>query len=149
MRHAVLAIGLLAGLAGCDSRTGDAAFDDKPKAYVEFFFPTEQSESAVDVDAQVFRLENGERVFQGMTKKWSGLTEQRHGLTVTSPVGLQQFVISANGALTHVELKLLTGEYRRVRISFVDVKQHQFIGTTLQLSFGIRAAEEKAGQPGG
>lgn len=135
---------LLIGLGGCGDKP-EAAFNEGPRGYVEFYMPeTRLGEESVDVDTQVFRIEKGSRQFLGMTQKWDKLAEPRRGLTVTVPPGEQSFVVVFGSAEAPVRVKVGEGEYRRVRIEMTGLNARQVLGTTRQLSFGLKATPEPA-----
>ena len=138
--QAVLAaIFLLAGLAACGDKP-EAAFSEEPRGYVEFYMPEPRlGEESIGIDTQVYRIENGKRVFLGMTRKWKNLAEPRRGLTISVPPGEQAFIVVYGGAEAPVTVKVEEGGYHRVRIEMTGVSYQQVIGTTRQLRFGLRA----------
>ncbi len=141
---AITAIFLLAGLAACGNKS-EPAFSEEPKGYVEFYMTeTRLGEESVGIDTQVYRIENGKRVFLGMTQKWKHLAEPRRGLTVSAPPGEQAFVVVYGGAEAPVTVKVEEGAYQRVRIEMTGLSSRQVIGATHQLSFGLKAAPEPA-----
>jgi hypothetical protein len=139
---AVAAIFLLAGLAACGDKS-EPAFSDDPKGYVEFYLPEPRlGDENVGIDLQVYRIENGKRVFLGMTQKWKNLAEPRRGLTIAAPPGEQGFVVVYGSAEAPVTVKVEEGGYHRVRIEMTGLSSQQVIGTMRQLSFGLKATPE-------
>lgn len=135
---------LLLGLAACGDKP-ESAYLEGPKAYVEFYMPEARlGDESVDVDTQVYRIENGQREFLGMTRKWKHLAQPRRGLTVAVPPGEQNFVVVHENAEASVAVKLEEGAYLRVRIEMTGLSAEQVIGATRQLRFGLKATPEPA-----
>jgi hypothetical protein len=142
-RHFVPGTFLLLGLAACDLDNRETVFQEGPKGFVEFYIPeSSQGEASVNVDAQIYRTEHGQRIFMGMTRKWNGLAEQKRGLTVAVAPGKQEFVIVHGDARTGAEVVVKEGGYHRVRIGFTGISQRQMIGTTYQVQFRMQASVE-------
>ena len=141
---AIAAIFLLAGLAACGDRP-ESAFSEAPRGYVEFYVPEPKlGEESLGIDVQVYRIENGKREFLGMTQKWKHLAEPRRGLTVSVPPGERSFVVVYGSAEAPVSVEVKDGAYHRVRIEMTGLSSQQVIGTTRQLSFGLKATPEPA-----
>jgi hypothetical protein len=139
---ALAAIFLLAGLAACGDRP-EVAFSEEPRGYVEFYMPAAKpGEEDLGIDTQVYRIENGQREFLGMTQKWTHLAEPRRGLTVAVPPGRRAFVVAFDGAEAPVTVEVQEGAYQRVRIELTGLSSQQVIGTMRQLSFGLKATPE-------
>ncbi len=133
---------MLAGLAACGDRP-ETAFSEGPRGYVEFYLPAAgPGEEDLGIDTQVYRIENGQREFLGMTQKWKQLAEPRRGLTVAVPPGRQAFVVAFGSAEAPVDVEVKEGVYQRVRIELTGLSSQQVIGTTQQLSFGLKATPE-------
>lgn len=135
-------LGVLIGMTACGKPEPEAAFDDGPKGYVEFYLPEPEGTESLHRDVQIFHVQGGEREFLGMTRKWSKLSEARRGLTATLPPGKHDFVIAADGAETSASLKVEKNGYHRVRIGFEGVSNQQMIGATEQVQFRIQAEVE-------
>ena len=141
--QAVIAIiSLLSGLGGCGDKP-ETAFSEGHRGYVEFYLPEPRlGEEGLGIDTQVYRIENGKREFLGMTQKWKNLAEPRRGLTVTVPPGNLAFVVVHGSAEAPVNLIVHEGTYHRVRIEITGLSSQQVIGTTRQLSFGLKATAD-------
>ncbi|MFO7543776.1 MAG: hypothetical protein R6W97_13345 [Thiobacillus sp.] len=64
---------LVAGatLVGCDAPREPEPFVEGPKGYVAFYIPADDpAYSEFHVGAQVFRIVDGQRIFEGSTQKW-------------------------------------------------------------------------------
>lgn len=141
---ATAVIFLLAGLAACNDQP-EVDFSEGPKGYVEFYMPeTRMGEESIGVDTQVYRIENGRRVFLGMTRKWKGLAEPKRGLTVAAPPGEQSFLVVLDRAEAPVTVKIEEGGYHKVRIDMTGLSHEQVIGATRQLRFGLQATVESS-----
>ena len=139
---ALLAVFLLSGLAACGDKP-ETAFSGVHRGFVEFYLPEPRlGEESLGIDTQVYRIENGQRVFLGMTQKWMNLAEPRRGLTVTVPPGNLDFVVVYGNAEAPFNLIVHEGTYHRVRIELTGLSSQQLIGTTRQLSFGLKAMPE-------
>jgi hypothetical protein len=144
LKAALAAMFLLAGLAACGEKP-ETGFSNEPRGYVEFYLPEPKfGEESIGIDIQVYRIENGKRVFLGMTQKWKHLAEPRRGLTVPVPPSEQSFVVAYGSAEAPVTVKVEEGAYQRVRIEMTGLSSQQVIGTTQQLSFGLKATAEPA-----
>jgi hypothetical protein len=138
--RSIIGLFLFLGLAACDNKHPETAFQEGPKGFVEFYAPvSSQGGADVNVDTQIYRIERGQRIFMGMTSKWNGLAEQKRGLTVAVAPGKQEFAIVHDDAETGVEVLVKEGGYHRVRIGFSDITHRQTIGATYQVQFRIRA----------
>jgi hypothetical protein len=139
---AIVAILLLSGLAACGDKP-ETAFSEGHRGFVEFYLPEPRlGEESLGIDTQVYRIVNGQREFLGMTQKWKNLAEPRRGLTVTVPPGNLSFVVVYGSAEAPVSLIVHEGTYHRVRIEMTGLSSQQVIGTTRQLSFGLKATAE-------
>ncbi len=138
----VLWLGALISVTACGKPQPEAAFDESPKGYVEFYLPESEGAESLHRDVQVFHVLAGEREFLGMTRKWSKLSEARRGLTANLPPGKHDFVIAAEGAETTASVKVEKNGYHRVRIGFAGISNQQMIGATQQVQFSIRAEVE-------
>ena len=140
---AIAAISLLLGLAACGDKFEEAPFSEAPRGYVEFYMPAAgPGEEDLGVDTQIYQIENGQRVFKGMTIKWKGLAESKRGLTVAAAPGEQRFVIVYDQIEVPVKLKIEKGSYRRVRIEMTGMNADRMLGTSLQYRFGLQATVE-------
>ena len=136
---------LLAGLAGCGDEFEEAPFSAAPRGYVEFYMPAARpGEEDIGVDTQIYQIENGQRVFKGMTIKWKGLAEPKRGLTVATMLGEQSFVIVYDKIEVPVKLRVEKGSYRKVRIDMTGLRADRMLGTSLQYRFGLQATVEPA-----
>ncbi len=134
---------LLLMLAACGEKPAEPAFKDEPKGYVEFYMlESAPGQASIGVDTQIFQIENGQRVFKGMTRKWKGLAESKRGLTVTSPPGEQDFVVVYENSEAPVKLYVSENGYHKVRIDMVGMTKHEVIGTTSQMRFGLKTSVE-------
>ncbi len=141
---AIAAILLLAGLAACGDKP-ETALSEGHRGYVEFYLPEPRlGEESLGIDVQVYRIENGKREFLGMTRKWKNLAEPRRGLTVTVPPGNLDFVVVYGSAEAPLSLIVHEGTYHRVRVETTGLSSQQMIGTTRQLSFGLKAVPDPA-----
>ena len=146
----VAGLWLIFGLTACTDKPQEAAFSEEPKineprGYVEFAMPeSAPGEASIGVDTQIYQIENGQRVFKGMTRKWKGLAEQKRGLTIVATPGEHDFVIVYEGAEAAAKVAVKQNGYHRVRISMTGMSQQEMIGTTRQLRFGLQAAVEPA-----
>lgn len=149
----VAGLWLIVGLAACTDKPQEAAMSEAPKinepkvneprGYVEFAMPeSAPGEASIGVDTQIYQIENGQRVFKGMTRKWKGLAEQKRGLTVVARPGEHDFVVVHEGAQATVKVAVKQNGYHRVRISMTGLSQQEMIGTTRQLRFGLQAVVE-------
>ncbi len=138
----VLWLGALIGVTACGKPEPEAAFDEGPKGYVEFYLPETQGVESLHRDVQIFHVLGGEREFLGMTRKWGKLSEARRGLTATLPPGRHDFVIAAEGAETTASIKVEKNGYHRVRIGYTGISNQQMIGATEQVQFSIQAEVE-------
>lgn len=136
---------MISGLTACTDKPQETAFSEEPKGYVEFAMPeSAPGEASIGVDTQVYQIENGQRVFKGMTRKWKGLAEQKRGLTIVATPGEHDFVIVYEGAEATAKVAVKQNGYHRVRISMTGMSQQEMIGTTRQLRFGLQAVVEPA-----
>jgi hypothetical protein len=134
---------LLIGLAACGEKFEAAPFSEEPRGYVEFYMPAAMpGEEDLGVDTQIYQIENGQRVFKGMTLKWNGLSEPKRGLTVAAAPGEQSFLIVYDSTEVPVKLKVEQGGYHKVRIAMTGLSSEQIIGTTRQYRFGLEATVE-------
>jgi hypothetical protein len=134
---------LLVGLTACGDKFEEAPFSEEPRGYVEFYMPAANpGEEDLGVDTQIYQIENGRRVFKGMTKKWKGLAESKRGLTVAAAPGEQSFVIVYDRTEVPVKLKIEKDGYRKVRIDMAGLTSEQMIGATRQYRFGLQATVE-------
>lgn len=143
---------LVAGvaLAGCDAPRAPEPFDDGPKGYVAFYIPADDpAYREFHVGAQVFRVENGQRIFEGSTQKWKKLSPPRHGLTVAVAPGVHAFSVEVVGAMAPVTLEVKENHYHPVRIEAYNITHGQIVGTTDHIQFKIRATPETPTPPSG
>jgi hypothetical protein len=139
---AIAAVFLMIWLAACGDKP-EAAFSEEPKGYVEFYMPAARpGEEDIGVDTQIYQIEHGQRVFKGMTRKWSGLSESKRGLTIAAAPGEQSFVIVYDSTEAPVKLQVEQGGYHKVRITMTGLSAEQMIGATRQLRFGLQASVE-------
>ena len=99
------------------------------------------------VGAQVFRVENGQRFFEGSTQKWKKLSPPRHGLTVAATPGVHAYSVEVVGAATPVTLEVKENHYHPVRIEAFGITHGQIVGTTDHIHFKIRATPETPTPP--
>lgn len=145
---AVLAAG--ATLSACDAPRDAKAYDAGPRGYVAFYIPADDpAYSDLHVGAQVYRIEDGKRVFAGSTQKWKNLTPARHGLTLALPPGDHAFSVEMAGGAAPVSLRIEKDHYHPVRIGAVDIVRSQVIGMSEQIRFRIQATPETPIPPGG
>lgn len=134
---------LLLMLAACGEKPTEPAFKDEPRGYVEFYMPeSAPGQASIGVDTQIFQIENGQRVFKGMTRKWKNLAASKRGLTVTTPPGVQAFVVVYENSEAPVKLNVIENGYHKVRIDMVGMTKQEVIGATSQMRFGLKAVEE-------
>ncbi len=134
----------LIGLSACGNKP-EPPLNEVPKGYVEFYMPeTRLGGERVDVDAQVYRIDNGRREFLGMTREWKHLAEPRRGLTVSVSPGARSFLVAYGSAEAPVAVMVEEGTYRRVRIQMTELGEQQMIGATRQLHFVLKAAVDPA-----
>lgn len=139
---------LVTGLSACGDKPQEGVFSnapklDEPRGYVEFYMPESRpGEASIGVDTQIYQIENGQRVFKGMTQKWKSLAEPKRGLTVTTTPGEHDFVIVHEGAKTTAKVAVKQNGYHRVRISMTGMSQQEMVGITRQLRFGLQASVE-------
>lgn len=138
-------IALVAGLAlqGCDAPRESARYDAGPRGYVAFYIPADDpAYHDLHVGAQVYRLDDGRRVFAGSTQKWKNLQPARHGLTLALPPGEHAFSVEMAGGAASVSLRVEKDYYHPVRIGAVDIVRSRMIGMSEQVRFHIRAVPE-------
>lgn len=141
---------LVAGvaLAGCDAPRAPEPFDDGPKGYVAFYIPADDpAYREFHVGAQVFRVENGQRIFEGSTQKWKKLSPPRHGLTVAVAPGVHAFSVEVVGAVAPVTLEVKENHYHPVRIEAYNITHGQIVGATDHIQFKVRATSETPTPP--
>jgi hypothetical protein len=142
-RRLIAGVILLAGLAACGDKFEEAPFSEEARGYVEFYMPAAMpGEEDLGVDTQIYQIENGQRVFKGMTKKWNGLAEPKRGLTVAAAPGERSFVIVYDRTEVPVKLRIEKDGYRKVRIDMTGLTSEQRIGVTRQYRFGLQATVE-------
>lgn len=134
---------LVAGLSACGDKPQAPTFHDQPKGYVEFYMPESRpGEESIGIDTQIYQIENGQRVFLGMTRKWSGLAVPKRGLTVTATPGEHDYVIVYDSAEATARVAVKEGGYHKVRIDMTGMTHQEMIGATRQLRFGLQASVE-------
>lgn len=143
MANLLQATVLVLGLSACGDKPQEETFSNMAKGYVEFYMPeSSPGQESTGVDTQIFQIENGQRVFKGMTRKWKGLAEPKRGLTITVAPGEHDFVIVYDSAEAPVRLSVRENGYHKVRIEMAGLTHHEMVGATRQLRFGLRANVE-------
>ncbi len=147
--RAVAVLAVAATQAACDAPRDTRAYDPGPRGYVAFYIPADDpAYNELHVGAQVYRVENGRRVFAGSTQQWKNLTPARHGLTLALPPGEHAFSVEIAGGTVPVSLRVEKDFYYPVRIGAVDIVRSRMIGMSEQIRFNIRATPEMPIPPG-
>ncbi|MGF1546597.1 MAG: hypothetical protein ACFCUG_04690 [Thiotrichales bacterium] len=139
---AIIVIGLF-GVTACGGDRADERFVAGPKAYIEFYIPSDDPVQAVyKVDASVYRLDGGKRVFDGMTRKNRDSGASKHNLVVTVPPGAHRFEIDVAGGTTAFSVAVDDGVYQPVRIWFSGATRDQLMGMSNKIQFKVHLAAD-------
>ena len=112
----VIGLFLISSLLGCLS-VRDRVPKGMPKGCIKFYKYTRES---IGIQAQVYRIENNEKIFAGRTSNWGFGKET--GLKLFLPPGEYDFLLTLATAETNVHVRVEEDTMTPVRISFPFVK---------------------------
>ncbi|MGF1644096.1 MAG: hypothetical protein ACFCUJ_10655 [Thiotrichales bacterium] len=128
---------VLLGMAGC-GEPSEEHFIAGPKAYVEFYIPSDDPvQEKYKVDASIYRIEGGKRVFEGMTRKNRDEGATKHNRVVVVTPGEHQFEVVVAGGDTPLTIAVDDGVYQPVRIWFSGSTREQLMGMTNKIQFKV------------
>ena len=142
------AAAVLAGLSACEAPP-EPGYQAGPRAYVAFYLPANDPAYAeLHLDVQIYRLDDGQRVFAGALQKWKNLRPERAGLTVPVAPGRHAFSVEMAGGAATVALDVRPNIYYPVRIGAANIVRGRLIGASDRIRFDIRVTPEQPVPPG-
>ncbi len=149
VREAVVLVAALALSSGCEEPTLERPPDEgTPRGFVEFYIPLDEPwRPDPGVDAIVYRLEDGERRFEGMTRKWAGLSNRKRGLAIALTPGEYTFSIELGEGSKQVRLRVEEGVFHPVRVTLVEVSSGGGGGALRLRRYRIEVTTEKPLRP--